>query len=102
MGRSKKMDLRNPATVELIINKMLSKHNVDMKYVMAHPIIDGLDWFQRFTFTRLEADLFKEWFVAFIRNKCSNSMNKKMAEREYLWFDLMYGLKIKEDENLHN
>ena len=33
-----KHNLRDPATAELIINKMLSKHNVDMKYVMAHPI----------------------------------------------------------------
>jgi len=89
-----KYDLRNPATVELIINKMLSKHNVDMKYVIAHPIVDGMDWFQYYTWSYLESQEFRSWLITFARTECSGRMSKAFAEKYYREFDDMWGLKI--------
>ena len=54
------------------------------------------DWFQYFTWSYLESQEFRSWLIAFIRTECSGRVSKKMAEREYMWFDLMYGLKIEE------
>lgn len=96
-GKEMKHKLRDPKTIKILINKMLEKHNVDSNYVIAHPIIGGLDWFAYFTFTTKEAEEFRLWFMAFITTECSPKLNKKIAEKEYDGFNSMWGLKIQEN-----
>lgn len=77
-----------------LINLMLSKYNIDYAYIKEHQHIDGVPWYEYYTFTEQEANEFKEKAVALIkkREKCS----QRYAEESFMWFNLMWGLKIKE------
>lgn len=75
----------------VLIDKMLNKHGKDCAFVLENPIIDGIEWYQYFTWTEEEEQEFKAWAVALIKNtlRCT----KKQAEREYDIFHLNYGLR---------
>lgn len=83
--------------IEHLINKMLEKHKVDFNFVLKNPEIEGQDWFMYYTFTEEEAEEFKKWAILVIKKalKC----RKKIAEKEFSWFNLAYGLKIEESVN---
>lgn len=78
--------------LKLIINKMLEKHNVDFDYVKDNPEIENKPWYQYFTQTEEEHTLLKQMFIK--EAKKTFKWNEKLAESEWSWFDLMWGVKV--------
>lgn len=46
-------------------------------------------WYTRMTWTTKERDNFKSWFI----KRAGKKWGKQAAEREWSWFNLMYGWK---------
>ena len=92
----KKLKVGNPEIAKALFNKMLEKHGVDYDWVMANQEIDGRVWCSHFDWTQEESDEYKKWFIDFFQNNVSPIRSKKLLEREWQWFNLMYGLRIKE------
>lgn len=55
---------------------------------------DRENWFSNNTMTEEHRNQWKNWFISEVRKKFK--LPKKMAEREFDFFDLTYGLKIKD------
>lgn len=98
MAGIKKISI-NEAT-KILINKMLEKYNVDYDYIFDNQEIDGVPWYQYYTWTQEESDKYKEFFIDFLRHNIKPKFLKKQAIREWDWFNLMYGLKIKDENRL--
>jgi hypothetical protein len=54
------------------------------------------DWFQKKTWSSQQEQDFKSWFVATARKKLRWS--KKTAEKEFSWFNFMWGWKLSDDK----
>lgn len=52
-------------------------------------------WFSDYTMTTEQCNQWEEWFIKTSRKKLKCS--KKRSEKEFMWFNLNYGLKI--DDN---
>jgi hypothetical protein len=50
------------------------------------------DWYMQKTWTQEQSDDFKQWFIT--EAKKDLKFNRTMAEKEYSWFDLMWGWKL--------
>ena len=51
------------------------------------------DWFHKFTMTTEQCESWKKWFIkTAIERKIS--YNESIAETEFKWFNLSYGLRI--------
>jgi hypothetical protein len=48
-------------------------------------------WYSQKTWTKTQREDFKNWFVT--ETKKQLKFNKKMAEKEFAWFDLQWGWK---------
>ncbi len=80
--------------VETLINKMfeIAGHNVTYE-----DIKDRKDnWYQQWTMTEEQNKEWRKWGIELIKKDRSL---KKLADREMAFFDLMYGLKIQENES---
>ncbi len=80
--------------VETLINKMfeIAGHNVTYE-----DIKDRKDnWYQQWTMTEEQNKEWRKWGIELIKKDRSL---KKLANREMAFFDLMYGLKIQENES---
>jgi hypothetical protein len=75
-----------------LISKMVEKYGIDFDYIMEHQIMGNKFWYQYYTTTEKEWEAFKLWAVNEIKKHYRTS--KKFAEKKFLWFDLMWGLKI--------
>lgn len=51
-------------------------------------------WYSNNTFTSKQAELFKSYAIPLLRKIFK--FNKKKAEQSFAWFDLGYGLKVKD------
>jgi len=80
--------------IRKLVNRMLEPYGKDYDYVMACPEIEGELWCTYYTWTDEESNKFEEWAIDTLRKDMKWS--KEKAEKEYGWFNLMYGLKIKE------
>lgn len=89
---NKKIDQLN----EELINKMLEKYDVTRSYVLIHDIIDGKPWFEYYTMTNEEFEVFKAWAIETIRKRMR--WTRALAEYSFGYFNLMYGLKIEKEE----
>lgn len=49
------------------------------------------DWFTDWTMTTDQAEVWKQWGIAYLRKELK--MNKKLAEREMMWVNVQWGLK---------
>ncbi len=56
------------------------------------------NWFSLKTWTTKQRDQYKKWFMSEIKKDLK--LNKKLAEKEWSWFYLMWGWK--EEESLQN
>jgi hypothetical protein len=74
-----------------LIDKMLKPHGVDFDYIVEHPNIDDLPWFQYYTWTRKDEEKFKEEAIAHIVKTLH--MSKKQATISMGWILLNHGLK---------
>lgn len=81
---------------EILINKELEKYNVTVDDIKCQEgVIDGKNWFQYYTFDNEEEFLsWKNFCINFLTTKVSPKLTKKSAEKEFMWFNLMYGLKV--------
>jgi len=84
---------KNDIFIEAAINKMMKiagYSNITFKTLLDES--DG--WYTRYTMTEKQHNKWKEWFL--LKAKKTFKWNKKLVNREFQWFDLMWGLKIKE------
>lgn len=52
------------------------------------------DWYYRWTITTKQAEMFKSYAIPLIRKIFK--VNKTTAEKTFAWFDLGYGLRVKD------
>lgn len=93
----KKIKIGDIELAKALINKILESFNVDYDWVIANQEVDGRPWFQHFEWTQEESDNYKKWFIEFFQKNVSPRLSKKILEKEWQWFNLMYGLKIKDE-----
>ncbi len=74
-----------------MVNKMLEKHGVDYNFVTENQKDEEIPWYQYFTWSKEEEDIFSEWAIDYMRKKMRWS--KKRSENELRWFLFMWGLK---------
>jgi hypothetical protein len=79
---------------KVLIDKMLEPYNSSYDYVLANPEIEGKPWYQYYTY-KSEEDLqkFKDFFILTLTKNTTPKFTQKIAEKEWSWFNLMYGLK---------
>lgn len=78
-----------------ILDKMLEKYNIDTDYVGQNQEIDGVKWFEYYTFTTEEFEQWKDWAIKEIRK--TMRWSKKRSESEFGYLNLMFGLKIEDN-----
>lgn len=72
--------------------KQLELAGVDPKVLKEDP-----SWFSNNTISTELHEEWKSWFISHVRTRFK--YNKKLAEREFAFFDLSYGLKLKSNES---
>jgi hypothetical protein len=79
--------------VEDLINKMfeIAGHSVTFE-----DIVGVENWFQKYTMTVAQSQELKSWGKKYLMKELR--MYAKSAEREMMWFNLMYGLKFSDAE----
>ena len=95
--REKRININDPALAKILIDKMLENHDVDYDWVMKNQHIDGMPWCSKLEWTTEQSENYKKWFIDFFYTRVSPRMTKKKIKKDYVWFDLMYGLKIKDE-----
>jgi DNA-dependent RNA polymerase auxiliary subunit epsilon len=85
--KSKKLTIQE--LFDAIINKQLEPFNLTITDVK-----DIKDWYNKYEVTQEQSDEWIKWSIDFIK-KNSQTHLKYRAEKEMLWINLMYGLKIK-------
>lgn len=81
-------------TVTGLINKMfeIAGHNVKYEDIVERKD----DWYAQWTMTKAQNEEWRKWGITFLRK--TNRWPKYRAEKEMVWFDLMYGLKTSDFE----
>jgi hypothetical protein len=74
---------------EDLVNKMfeIAGHNVTFDDVKGRKD----DWYTNWTMTMAQSEQWKEWGAEYLKNNLG--LNKKLADTEMRWFNLIYGLK---------
>ena len=98
MAKAKKLKVGRDNIIKILIDKMLEKYGIDYDYVVANEMIDGKLWCSNYEWTLSEAEEYKKWWIKFWQENVIPRYTKKYLEREYMWFNLMWGLKIKDYE----
>lgn len=86
-----------------LVNKMMEKHKLTYYDILGSVdenkkwYIDGEPWFDHFTLTQEEKNAFSEWAINHIAKTLR--ISKRDAKEEFQWWDLAYGLKVKEKED---
>ena len=77
--------------VELMINAELKPYGKKMKDVLGKA-----NWFQKYSFKTEEEYLkWKDYCINLMTKEVSPRQTKARAEKEFMYLDLMYGLKCK-------
>ena len=90
----KKYPYNSLETASVLINKMLEKYNITIDHVIDNPEIEGVPWYQYYTFTEEEHKQWKDFFIEYVTKECKPKITKQGAEERFLWFDMVWGLKI--------
>jgi len=91
-----KKERNNDVILTTILNKMLEKYGVDVKYVLKNQEVNGELWYQYYTMTQKEFEKWREWTMNYFKTTYISKANR---EREFDSINLMWGLKIKEDDD---
>lgn len=94
----KKLKEGSQEVARIIFDKMLEKHNVGYDYVMKNQTINDRVWCSYYSWTPEEQAEYKKWWIDFYYTRVTPRRTKKRLKESWLWFDLMYGLRIV-DEN---
>lgn len=97
MGGTKKLKVGRDNIIKLLVDKMLEPYNSSYEYVLENELIDGKLWCTHFEWTLGEAEEYKKWWIKFWQENVSPKYSKKFLEKEWQWFNLQYGLRIKKD-----
>ena len=98
MAGIKKLKNGRDNIIKPLIDKMLEPHNSNYEYVLANEMIDNKLWCTHFEWTLGEAEEYKKWWIKFWQNNVNPRYSKKFLEKEWQWFNLMYGLRIKDEK----
>ena len=80
--------------VRHLIDKMFEYAELPQRY---DDIKDRKDeWYSEYTWTTAQEDKFKSYAIMYLRKKLKTSFYD--ARTEYLWFDLMWGLRVSDRE----
>jgi hypothetical protein len=96
----KKLKIRDPELIKILINKMLEKHGVDYEYIKLNEIIEDRLWCAHYSWTEQECQEYKKWWIKFFQENVSPRKLKKVLEKEWLWFNLMWGLRVDNENRL--
>lgn len=101
MERKKKYKINDEKVVEIILDKMLDKHNITIGEIKelvkdTEGKIEGTPWYQYYTMTQKEHDAWKEWSLNFMYNEIRPRHSMTFLRNNFSWLDLMWGLKIEE------
>jgi hypothetical protein len=91
--RQNREQKREQAVIDLI-NQMfiIAGHQVTYEEIK-----DRKDaWYSEWEMTVAQSEEWKKWGIAYLRKNLK--INKALAEREMLWFNLQYGLKYSDWE----
>lgn len=91
--------MRRDELVPYLIDKMLEGKS-SFEEVLANPKINDTDWYTYYTWTEQEMLLYKELFIDTLVNNCTPKFTKVLAEREWAMFNLMWGLKVVNNEKI--
>lgn len=98
----KKYNIHDPKALEIIINKQLEPYGLKMQDVIDNPEWKIrvnkkwkiLPWYQAYTFdSEEEYGCWRDFTINFLRKNIKPKFSKERAEREFIWIDLMWGLK---------
>jgi hypothetical protein len=83
---------KNDIIVETLINKMfeIAGHSVTFEDIKGRTD----NWYQQWTMTEEQNKEWREWGISYLKKQ--KRLHKAYAEKQMAWFDLMYGLKIKQ------
>lgn len=78
--------------IEVLINKQFEIAGYDLNEVNYAKLIEteDKDWYTRYTTTSEKDSEYSKWAKAYIKKYIS----KYRHEKEFMWFHLMYSLKI--------
>lgn len=80
--------------VRNVINRMFEIAGYDTCY---EDIVGRKDdWYMQWTMTEEQGEIWKQWMIDYFKNECK--YHPKVAEREALMCNLMWGLKYRSDE----
>lgn len=84
----------NPVIAEKnIINYMVRKYNIDFDYVVSNPEIEGMSWYQYYTFnSEKEYEKWKKYALKQFKRAYPYS-TEEFNKKRVAWLDFQYGLK---------
>lgn len=96
-----KYNLRSDAAkiVEILIDKMLESNNITYQYILNNQMIDNVPWYSYYTITKEQEEEWINWCKDWLKNNITPKLSKEMIEKEILWLNLQYGLRVKNNEN---
>lgn len=79
----------------------IAQHNISYDYIVEHQEQikqnSGVPWYQHYTITSDQHRKFKEVAISIFRKQLK--LKKDRAEKEFGWFNLAYGLKVKDNDS---
>lgn len=94
----KKLKIGRDNIIKPLVDKMLELHNSSYEYVLENELIDGKLWCTKYEWTLAEAEEYKKWWIKFWQENVSPKYSKRFLEKEWMWFNLMWGLRIKDEK----
>ena len=87
---------KDEIVVEEMINKMfeIAGHQVTFEDIKGRTD----KWYQEWTMTEAQNKEWREWGIKYLKKK--KGLYKHYAERQMAMFDLMYGLKIEQNDKV--
>lgn len=79
----------------------VAQHAADYDYIIKNQdqILEnsGVPWYQHYTITSKQEETLKKLAIPIIKKELK--IRTKVAEREYGWFNLQYGLKTRDNDS---
>lgn len=90
--------IRRDKLVPYLIDKMLQGKIEGVEdryqYVLNNDLDEnGIPWYEKYTWSEYEEKTYKDFFIETLTNNTTPRFTLSMAEREWPYFNLMYGLK---------
>jgi len=94
---TKKLKAGSEELIKVLIDKMLEKYGVGYDYVNKNQTLYETPWYQYYTWTQKESDEYEKWWIEFMKANVSPKYSVKYIKSSWPWFNLKYGLKIKDE-----